>query len=134
MGPAVDKAQLETDLEYIEIGTGRRARPSSAAAASSTEGALAHGHFVEPTVFDHVKMSMRIAQEEIFGPVIAVIRVKDFEEAMTAANDVRFGLSSSIFTTDATTRLPLRGPHRGRHRAHQQRHARAARPSSPSAA
>ena len=65
-----------------------------------TDGALAHGHFVEPTVFDHVKVSMRVAQEEIFGPVISVIRARDFEEALEAANDVRYGLSSSIFTTD----------------------------------
>jgi aldehyde dehydrogenase (NAD+) len=102
MGPAVDKSQLETDLEYIGIGKGERAT-LACGGGRLTDGALAHGHFVEPTVFDHVKMSMRIAQEEIFGPVIAVVRVKDFDEAMTAANDVRFGLSSSIFTTDATT-------------------------------
>ena len=102
MGPAVDKSQLETDLKYIEIGAGERAT-LAAGGRQLQDGAFAHGHFVEPTVFDHVKMSMRIAQEEIFGPVIAVVRVKDFDEAMTAANDVRFGLSSSIFTTDATT-------------------------------
>ena len=101
MGPAVDKNQLETDLKYIEVGTGERAA-LACGGRPLTDGALAHGHFVEPTVFDHVKMSMRIAQEEIFGPVIAVVRVADFDQAMTAANDVRFGLSSSIFTTDAT--------------------------------
>jgi len=102
MGPAVDKNQLQTDLEYVQVGTGERAT-LACGGRQITEGAFAHGHFVEPTVFDHVKMSMRIAQEEIFGPVIAVVRVADFDEAMTAANDVRFGLSSSIFTTDATT-------------------------------
>jgi acyl-CoA reductase-like NAD-dependent aldehyde dehydrogenase len=102
MGPAVDKAQLETDLKYVEIGKAEHA--TLALGGSQLEGgAFANGHFVEPTVFDHVKMSMRVAQEEIFGPVIAVVRVKDFDEAMTAANDVRFGLSSAIFTTDATT-------------------------------
>jgi acyl-CoA reductase-like NAD-dependent aldehyde dehydrogenase len=52
-------------------------------------------------VFDHVKNSMRIAQEEIFGPVVSVIRVQSFEEAMRAANSVRYGLSASIFTSDA---------------------------------
>jgi aldehyde dehydrogenase (NAD+) len=63
---------------------------------------MANGHFVEPTVFDHVKVSMRVAQEEIFGPVISVIRARDFEEALEAANNVRYGLSSSIFTSDVT--------------------------------
>jgi acyl-CoA reductase-like NAD-dependent aldehyde dehydrogenase len=102
MGPAVDKSQLATDLEYVEVGAAERA-VLACGGRQLTEGALAHGHFVEPTVFDHVKTSMRIAQEEIFGPVVSVLRVKGFDEAMAAANDVRFGLSSSIFTTDAGT-------------------------------
>lgn len=102
MGPAVDKAQLETDLEYVEIGRQERAT-LVCGGRRLTDGPLAHGHFIEPTVFDGVKGTMRLAQEEIFGPVVAVIRVRDFEEAMAAANDVRFGLSSSIFTTDAST-------------------------------
>ncbi len=102
MGPAVDQSQLKTDLDYIGIGTAEGAALACGGRAL-TSGAYAQGHFVEPTVFDHVKMEMRVAQEEIFGPVVGVVRVKDFEEAMTAANDVRFGLSSSIFTTDATT-------------------------------
>jgi aldehyde dehydrogenase (NAD+) len=102
MGPAVDPGQLKTDLDYVGIGTAEGAVLACGGQAL-TAGPHAHGHFVEATVFDHVKMKMRIAQEEIFGPVIGVVRVKDFEEAMAAANDVRFGLSSSIFTTDATT-------------------------------
>jgi alpha-ketoglutaric semialdehyde dehydrogenase len=99
MGPAVDKSQLDTDLKYIGIGREEGAtlvcgggRPS----ASEHE----HGYFVEPTVFDHVKTSMRIAQEEIFGPVVGVIRARGFEEALEAANAVRYGLSSAIFTSD----------------------------------
>ena len=62
MGPAVDKSQLETNLKYVEIGKGERASLASGGRRLA-EGAFAHGHFVEPTVFDHVKMSMRIAQE-----------------------------------------------------------------------
>jgi aldehyde dehydrogenase (NAD+) len=89
MGPAVDPSQLKTDVDY---SGGRQLQ----------DGALAHGYFVEPTVFDHVKGSMRIAQEEIFGPVISVIRARGFEEALESANDVRYGLSSSIFTSDVT--------------------------------
>src|SRR5712692_16846 len=99
MGPAVDKAQLETDLKYIAIGQEEGAKLCGGGRRLE-EGAHAHGHFVEPTVFDHVTPAMRIAQEEIFGPVISVIRVKGFEEAMAAANDVRYGLAASIFTRD----------------------------------
>jgi aldehyde dehydrogenase (NAD+) len=99
MGPAVDKSQLETDLKYIAIGQEEGAKLCGGGRRLE-EGALAHGHFVEPTVFDHVTPAMRIAQEEIFGPVISVIRVKGFEEAMAAANDVRYGLAASIFTRD----------------------------------
>ncbi|HEY3122375.1 MAG TPA: aldehyde dehydrogenase family protein [Vicinamibacteria bacterium] len=101
MGPAVDPSQLKTDLDYIDVGKGEGAALVCGGRRLS-EGELQHGYYVEPTVFDRVKSSMRIAQEEIFGPVISVIRVGDFEEAMEAANSVRYGLSSSIFTTDAT--------------------------------
>src|SRR5205085_930500 len=59
------------------------------------------GYFVRPTVFDRVTPEMRIAREEIFGPVLSVLRVKDFDEAMRVANDCDYGLSSSIFSNDA---------------------------------
>jgi aldehyde dehydrogenase (NAD+) len=100
MGPAVDAAQLETDLRYVEIGKAEGARLVRGGRRLQ-EGDQAHGHFVEPTVFDRVTPSMRIAQEEVFGPVVSVIRVGSFEEALAAANGVRYGLSSSIFTSDA---------------------------------
>lgn len=100
MGPAVDKAQLETDLRYIDVGREEGAK-LLCGGRRLAEGAHEHGYFVEPTVFDHVKISTRIAQEEIFGPVVGVIRVKDFEEALQAANSVPYGLSSAIFTSDA---------------------------------
>ena len=98
MGPAVDSSQLGTDLKYIEIG--RQEGKLVYGGRPLKDADRAHGHFVEPTVFDHVSPSTRIAQEEIFGPVVSVIRVKGFEEAMAAANGVQFGLSSSIFTGD----------------------------------
>jgi len=101
MGPAVDPAQLETDVKYIAIGQEEGARLVRGG-GRVTDGPLAHGHFVEPTVFDHVKVAMRVAQEEIFGPVVSVIRARGFEEALAAANGVRYGLSSSIFTSDVT--------------------------------
>jgi alpha-ketoglutaric semialdehyde dehydrogenase len=99
MGPAVDAKQLETDLRYIEIGRGEGARLVTGGTRLTKDG-LDHGHFVEPTVFDGVTTSMRIAQEEIFGPVVGVIRVKGFDAAVEAANSVRYGLSASIFTGD----------------------------------
>jgi alpha-ketoglutaric semialdehyde dehydrogenase len=99
MGPAVDEAQLETDLEYIGVGESEGARLLCGGHRPNGD-AFANGYFVEPTVFDHVTTRMRIAQEEIFGPVVSVIRVKDFDEALEAANSVRYGLSSAIFTSD----------------------------------
>jgi alpha-ketoglutaric semialdehyde dehydrogenase len=98
MGPAVDASQLDTDLKYIEVG--RQEGTLVCGGHALKDADRAHGHFVEPTVFDHVRASTRIAQEEIFGPVVSVIRVKGFEEALAAANGVKFGLSSSIFTGD----------------------------------
>ena len=102
MGPAVDKSQLETDLRYISVGLEEGAHVVCGGGRMQ-DGDHEHGYFVEPTVFDHVTAQMRVAQEEIFGPVVSVIRVADFEEAMEAANSVRYGLSSSIFTSDTTT-------------------------------
>jgi aldehyde dehydrogenase (NAD+) len=99
MGPAVDESQMETDLKYIAIGQEEGARLVTGGRRLAGPD-YDRGYFVEPTVFDHVKGRMRIAQEEIFGPVISVLRVKGFAEAMEAANDVKFGLSSSVFTQD----------------------------------
>jgi aldehyde dehydrogenase (NAD+) len=101
MGPAVDPSQLETDLRYIEVGQAEGAR-LTCGGRRLTDGDLTHGYFVEPTVFDRVSVGQRIAQEEIFGPVVAVIRVRDFDEALAAANSVRYGLSSAIFTNDSS--------------------------------
>ena len=102
IGPSVDESQFNTVLKYIDIGRedgaelicgGRRARGNG----------LDKGYFIEPTVFDKVTPDMRIAREEIFGPVLSVLRVKDFDEAMAVANDSEYGLSSSIFTNDANS-------------------------------
>lgn len=99
MGPAVSRDQLETDLRYIQIGTDEGAR-LLCGGGQPTGDAFAHGYFVEPTVFDQVTPAMRIAQEEIFGPVLGIMRAANLEEALTLANDVKFGLSASIFTRD----------------------------------
>src|SRR5688572_16270242 len=100
MGPAVDRSQLDTDLRYIEIGR-QEGGDVVCGGRGLTDGAFANGYFVEPTVFDRVTTSHRIAQDEIFGPVVSVIRVNGYEEAIAAANKVRFGLAASIFTSDA---------------------------------
>lgn len=101
MGPAVDQNQLETDLEYIEIGKREGAR-LLAGGNRLTGGAYDKGYFVEPTIFTDVKAGMRIAQEEVFGPVLALMVANDFEDAMRLANCVRFGLSASIVSRDLT--------------------------------
>jgi aldehyde dehydrogenase (NAD+) len=104
MGPAVDQAQLDTDLSYIEIGRQEGARLALGGKRLES-GALEKGHFVEPTIFTGVQPGMRIHQEEIFGPVISVVEVESFEEALKAANAVEFGLSSSIYTRDGNVAM-----------------------------
>jgi aldehyde dehydrogenase (NAD+) len=99
MGPAVDKAQYETDLRYLEIAK-KEGCKCLAGGGALPGGKLAKGYFVAPTLFDNVKPEHTIAQEEVFGPVLAAFRVNDFDEAMKVANNVRFGLTCSIYTGD----------------------------------
>ena len=100
MGPSVDESQFKTVLRYIDIGREDGATLVCGGSRATGNG-LDKGYFVHPTVFDHVTPDMRIAREEIFGPVLSVLRVKNFDEAMQAANDCEYGLSSAIFTNDA---------------------------------
>ncbi len=99
IGPSVDEGQFETVLKYIDIGREDGAQLLCGGKRAVGEG-LDNGWFVEPTVFDKVTHDMRIAREEIFGPVLSILRVKNFEEAMMVANDSDYGLSSSVFTND----------------------------------
>ncbi|MGI8654693.1 MAG: aldehyde dehydrogenase family protein [Pyrinomonadaceae bacterium] len=101
IGPSVDESQFNTVLRYIDIGREDGASLVCGGARASVDG-LSKGYFVQPAVFDYVTTDMRIAREEIFGPVLSVLRVKDFDQAMQAANDSEYGLSSSIFSNDAT--------------------------------
>jgi len=101
IGPAVDANQLETDLKYIEIGKQEGAR-LLCGGHRLTGGPYDKGYFIEPTIFDGVTPEMRIAQEEIFGPVLALMVANDFDDAMRVANGVRFGLSASIVSKDLT--------------------------------
>jgi aldehyde dehydrogenase (NAD+) len=101
IGPSVDESQLKTVLEYIDIG--REDGATLVCGGERARGAgLDRGYFVQPTVFDRVTPEMRIAREEIFGPVLSILRVNDFDQAIQVANDSDYGLSSSIFTSDAS--------------------------------
>lgn len=99
MGPAVSEAQLQTNLDYVGIATQQGAR-LACGGRRLAEGELAHGFFVEPTVFTDVRPDTRLACEEVFGPVVGVIAVEDFDEAIRVANGVEFGLSASLVTRD----------------------------------
>jgi aldehyde dehydrogenase (NAD+) len=99
IGPAVDQGQLETNLKYIEIGKQEGAR-LVLGGNRLTGGAYDKGYFVEPTIFADVTEDMRLAQEEVFGPVLAVMKAKDFPDALRIANNIPFGLSASVQTTN----------------------------------
>jgi alpha-ketoglutaric semialdehyde dehydrogenase len=108
MGPAVSRDQLETDLHYIQVGKDEGARLLCGGGQPAGE-VYAHGYYVEPTVFDRVMPTMKIAQEEIFGPVLGILQAASVEEAFDLANDVRFGLSASIFTRDLNRAMQFAG-------------------------
>ena len=97
VGPLVDEKQLGTVLKYIEIGKGEA---RLLCGGERLGGELAGGNFVAPTVFGEVRRDHRLAQEEIFGPVLSVLAVEDEAAAFAVANDSRYGLSSSVYTRD----------------------------------
>jgi aldehyde dehydrogenase (NAD+) len=99
MGPAVSQSQLETNLAYVEGAVQEGARLAFGGRRLA-DGPLANGFFMEPTILAGVTPAMRIACEEVFGPVIAVLEVPDFEAALGVANGVEFGLSASLVTRD----------------------------------
>jgi aldehyde dehydrogenase (NAD+) len=99
MGPAVNKQELSGNFEYIDIATTEGAKVLSGG-GRLTDGDLAHGYFMQPTIVGNVTPKMRIAREEVFGPVVALISVENFEEALSVANGVDVGLSASIVTKD----------------------------------
>lgn len=99
MGPAINERQLQTDLQYIQIGCSEGAR-LMCGGHRLEKGGHQYGYFLEPTVFSDVDPKMRIAQEEIFGPVVSVIPCEDFDDAILIANNIEYGLSSAIYTRD----------------------------------
>lgn len=96
IGPVVDERQLAQDLQYIDIGKGEGATLAFGGRRLARE---TPGFYLEPALFTDVSNTMRIAREEIFGPIAAVVRVKDYDAALAAANDTEFGLSAGICTT-----------------------------------
>ena len=99
MGPSNSEGQLQTVMNYVEIGRGEGA--TLATGGKRLEGGpFARGYFHEPTVFTDVEPGMRIAREEIFGPVVSVIRCRSLDEAIEIGNAVEYGLSASIYTQD----------------------------------
>jgi aldehyde dehydrogenase (NAD+) len=95
MGPAVSQQQLETDVNYIGIG-----QAEGASLVTGGEAIERGGYFLQPTVFDNVQPDMRIAREEIFGPVIGVLHAVDLEDAIEKANSIGFGLAAGVITRD----------------------------------
>ncbi|MED5377831.1 MAG: aldehyde dehydrogenase family protein, partial [Acidobacteriota bacterium] len=106
VGPSVDQTQLDTVLNYIGIGQDEGAKLVTGGLRLADD---AHdcGYFVQPTIFDRVTSNMRIAQEEIFGPVLSVLRVPDAASALLAANAVRYGLAAAIYTQDVSKAFKL---------------------------
>ena len=99
VGPLINAAALAKVAGYIQVGLEEGAQLLTGGARATGPG-LEHGQFFQPTVFDRVDPMCRLGQEEIFGPVLSVIRVPDYAAAVTVANEVRYGLSSSIYTRD----------------------------------
>ncbi len=110
IGPVVDQSQLDTDLKYLEIGKGEGAR---LAVGGERLTRATEGYYLAPALFTDSSNAMRIAREEIFGPVACVIRARDYDEALSLANDTEFGLCSGIVTTSL------------KHASHYKRHAQA---------
>ncbi len=110
IGPVVDQSQLDQDMKYLEIG---KAEGATLALGGERVERATEGFYLSPALFTDTTSAMRIAREEIFGPVASVLCVKDYDEALAIANDTEFGLSSGIVTTSL------------KHASHFKRHAQA---------
>jgi 1-pyrroline-5-carboxylate dehydrogenase len=95
MGPVVNRSSMDTVLSYIEIGKKEGRLLAGGHAVETPEG----GYYVEPTVFADIAPTARLAQEEIFGPILAIIRAKDYDHALEIANNTEFGLTGAVYST-----------------------------------
>jgi len=100
VGPVINEDAVEKITGYVDIGKKEDGATLACGGRHLTKGDYAHGYFIEPTVFTDVTPDMRIAQEEIFGPVTSVIPTKSLDEAIEIANGVQYGLSAAIYTQD----------------------------------
>jgi 1-pyrroline-5-carboxylate dehydrogenase len=96
MGPVASERQMKKVLEYIEVG-----RSEGTLLTGGQRVAGRDGYFVAPTIFTGIDTRARLAQEEIFGPVLAVIKARDFDDALRIANDTEFGLTGAVYTKNA---------------------------------
>jgi alpha-ketoglutaric semialdehyde dehydrogenase len=99
VGPQVNRQQIETSTSYCKVAQDEGAQLRCGGRAL-TDGAYANGHFFAPTIFSGVKQNMRIAQEEVFGPVLSILECTDFDEAIAISNNIPYGLSTAIYTRD----------------------------------
>lgn len=99
LGPIATESQMQSILEYIAIG--KSEAKLLCGGERLTDGEFAKGFYIQPTVFDGVTQTMRIAREEIFGPVVALIEIENYEDALAKANDTEYGLSAAIVTRNA---------------------------------
>jgi aldehyde dehydrogenase (NAD+) len=102
VGPVINESQFNKILKYIEIGKKEGAKLILGGKACQ-KGDCSKGYFIEPTIFSDVTPEMRIAQEEIFGPVVSVIKAEDLEDAIQIVNRTPYGLSSAIYTQDVNS-------------------------------
>lgn len=102
VGPLINQSQLEIVENYVKIAIEEGAKLETGG-ERYTDGACENGFFYRPTIFSQVQRQMRIAREEIFGPVLSVIKIKSLDEAIAVLNDTAYGLSSSIYTRDVNT-------------------------------
>jgi aldehyde dehydrogenase (NAD+) len=99
MGPQINRQQIETSIRYCEIARKEGAKLMTGG-KPLTKGAHAKGHFFAPTVFAKVTSGMRIAQEEVFGPVVSILECRSFDEALDIANNIPYGLSTALYSRD----------------------------------
>ena len=113
IGPQISKEQQERILGYVEIAKKEGAKPRLSAAPAPAD--LKKGYFVQPTVFTGVNNDMRIAKEEVFGPVLAVIPFSGIDDAAEQANKTTFGLSGAVWTQDVKKAHRLAAKNQSRH-------------------
>ncbi|WP_372697615.1 aldehyde dehydrogenase family protein [Arthrobacter sp. JSM 101049] len=106
-GPCATSAQYDTVMEYVESAHAEGARATTGGRPARRGGGLENGYFIEPTVFADVDPSMRIAREEIFGPVLSILRYDDVDDAVALANNTQFGLGGLVFGEDQDAALAV---------------------------